>query len=159
MNDQMNMVSPENAPENVASTYALVQKKLGRVPNMYQVMANSPAVLKAYVSFQAALGEGLLNKQTAERIALAAAEKNHCSYCLSAHDFFGRKVGLSAEDIFDARSLRASDEKVNSTLAFVQKILESPGELSQNDLFVLREAGISDGEILEIVANSSTSII
>jgi uncharacterized peroxidase-related enzyme len=151
--NQMNLVSPESAPENVTVTYKLVHRNLGRVPNMYQVMANSPAVLNAYVAFQGALAGGMLNRQMAERIALATAEKNGCAYCLSAHDFFGRKIGLTSEDIADARSLQSNDKKVHEVLTFVRKMLEMPHVLTQDDLTTLRKVGFSDAEVLEIIAH------
>jgi AhpD family alkylhydroperoxidase len=60
-----------------------VARTLGRVPNMYGVMAQSPAVLEAYVQFSNALRKGSIGNTMAERIALAAAEYNGCSYCLN----------------------------------------------------------------------------
>ena len=35
-----------------------VQKKLGMTPNLMRTMANSPAVLEAYLAFSNALGKG-----------------------------------------------------------------------------------------------------
>lgn len=149
----MNLISAEAASENVKVNYELVAKKLGRVPNMYQVMANSPAVLSAYLKLQATLAEGSLSKQMAERIALATAEKNGCTYCLSAHDFLGRKAGLTTDDIQDARTFESADAKAHEALTFVQKMLEAPRQLGQDDLMTLREAGYSDSEVLEIIGN------
>ena len=37
-----------------------------------------------------ALGKGTLPAATRERIALAIAEINGCSYCLSAHSYLGK---------------------------------------------------------------------
>ena len=149
----MNQISPDEAPENVNAAYELVRAKLGRVPNMYQVMANSPAVLLAYVQLQSALAEGRLSKKIAESIALAAAEKNGCEYCLSAHDFLGRKVGLSSDDIFNARSFNSPDPRLQEALTFSRKLLSADDRPGEEDLIALRAAGYSDGEVLEIIAH------
>jgi AhpD family alkylhydroperoxidase len=69
-----------------------VRRKLGAVPNMFRLLANSPAVLEGYFSLDAALDKGALDARSRERIALAVAEINGCGYCLAAHTFVGRKV-------------------------------------------------------------------
>ncbi|MBI1767438.1 MAG: carboxymuconolactone decarboxylase family protein [Bacteroidetes bacterium] len=146
-------ISPEATSEAAKTTMEMVKKKLGRVPNMYQVMANSPAVLEAYVKFNGALSGGTLGNRMAELIALATAEANACSYCLSAHSFFGARIGLSEEQMLEGRSFYSPDEKMNAGLLFVKKMLETPKEISSADIEPLRAVGYSDGDILEIVAN------
>ncbi len=146
-------IKPEVASEAAKVTMEMVNKKLGRVPNMYQVMANSPAVLEAYVNLNGALSGGALGNKMAELIALATAETNTCSYCLSAHSFFGAKVGLSEEQILEGRAFHSQDEKMNAGLLFAKKVLETPKEISSADIEPLRSVGYSDGDILEIVAN------
>jgi uncharacterized peroxidase-related enzyme len=146
-------IALELASENAKATMEMVNKKLGRVPNMYQVMANSPAVLEAYVKFNGALSTGSLGNKMAELIALSTAEFNSCSYCLSAHNFFSTKVGLTEEQIKEGRAFHAQDEKTLAGLLFVKKILETPKSISTNDIEPLRNIGYSDGDILEIIAN------
>ena len=55
------------------------------VPNMFRVVANSPAALTGYLQLSAASAQGGLGTATLERIALAVAEINGCDYCLAAH--------------------------------------------------------------------------
>lgn len=146
-------IKPEVASEAAKVTMDIVSKKLGRVPNMYQVMANSPSVLEAYVKFNGALSGGTLGNKMAELIALATAETNTCSYCLSAHSFFGAKVGLSEDQMLEGRSFRSQDKKMNAGLLFAKKMLDNPKDISNADIEPLRNVGYSDGDILEIVAN------
>lgn len=146
-------IKPEEASEAAKAAMEMVNKKLGRVPNMYQVMANSPAILEAYVKFNGALSSGTLGNKMAELIALATAEKNSCSYCLSAHSFFGAKVGLTEEQMLEGRLFHSQDEKMNTGLLFAKKMLDNPKEISSADIEPLRNVGYSDGDILEIVAN------
>lgn len=150
---KIKVITPESASEAAKATMEMVNKKLGRVPNMYQVMANSPAVLEAYVKFNGALSGGTLGNKMAELIALATAETNNCSYCLSAHSFFGARVGLSEVQMLEGRAFYSQDKKMDMGLLFAKKMLETPKEISNEDIEPLRNAGYSDGEILEIVAN------
>jgi uncharacterized peroxidase-related enzyme len=129
------------------------QNKLGRVPNMYRVMAHSPAVLEAYQQFAAALTKGSIGAKMMERIALATAEFNQCSYCLSAHSFLGVKAGLQEAETLQARTFHAEDEKTAAALQFAKQLLSDPAGLSPDVLRGLRQKGFTDGEILEVIAN------
>jgi uncharacterized peroxidase-related enzyme len=149
----MKVIETETAADAAKTSLEMVAKKLGRIPNMYSVMANSPATLEAYIKFNTALSGGTLGNKMAEMIALATAESNACSYCLSAHTFFGKKVGLSDEEIDEARDFFSNDEKIQASLAFVKKLLETPQEISKTDITPLQKVGYSNGDILEIIAN------
>lgn len=155
----MKTISEENAPTNAQITMAKVKKKLGRVPNMYKVMANSPAILSAYVEYSTALSSGSLCPQLVELIASATAEYNKCSYCLSAHQFLGQKVGLSKEEILEGRSFRSDRDKVTEALNFSKKMLQEPDSISKDNLLTLRSVGFTDGEILEIIGNVVRNIL
>ena len=69
-----------------------VKKQLGVVPNMFRLISNSPAALEGYLGLSGALNKGPLPAPTRERIALAVAEENGCSYCLSAHSYLGKNL-------------------------------------------------------------------
>ena len=143
----------ENAPDAAKASLDMVAKKLGRVPAMYRVMSNSPAVLDSYVKFNGALSTGSLGNKMAELIALSTAESNGCAYCLSAHTYLGKMVGLSEADIDKGRDFVSDDPKIQQGLSFAKKLLEYPREISNADVEPLRQAGYSDGQILEIIAN------
>jgi alkylhydroperoxidase family enzyme len=53
-----------------------VEAKLKITPNMTRVMANSPAVLEAYLGFSGALSHGTLDAKLREEIALEVGEQN-----------------------------------------------------------------------------------
>jgi alkylhydroperoxidase family enzyme len=72
------VVDPGSSTGKAHDLLAAVQKKLGLVPNMTRVMANSPAVLEAYIGFSGALDRASLDAKTRERLALGTAEANQC---------------------------------------------------------------------------------
>lgn len=130
-----------------------VEKKLGMVPNMMRTMANSPAVLEAYLGFSSALGRGALSTKLREQIALAVGEANNCQYCLAAHTVLGEKAGLSDAEIADSRQGSSADRKIGAALDFARTIVRERGRVSDEDVERLRHAGFDDGGIAEIVAN------
>ena len=135
-----------------------VQKKLGLVPNMTRVMVNSPAVLEAYIAFSGALDGGSLNAKIRERIALGTAEANQCNYCLSAHSTIGKLVGLSDAEVLESRRAQAADVKPAAALQLSRALVEKRGAVSEADVDAARKAGLTDGEIAEVVALTALNI-
>jgi uncharacterized peroxidase-related enzyme len=129
-----------------------VKQKFGMVPNIMQTMAHAPAVLGAYLDMAGALGESSLSPQLRERLALAVAETNRCTYCLAAHATVGGMLGLDAQAIADSRRGTAADPADAAALAFARRLVEGRGWVDDADLTRLRDAGFGDGAILEIVA-------
>jgi len=145
------IIAPEEAKGKARGLLSDVLKKLGLVPNMTRVMANSPATLEAYLQFSSALERGSLDAKFRERIALETAEANQCEYCLSAHAAIGKMVGLDDGEILDSRQAYAKDAKANAALHFSRLVVEKRGAVSESDIETARKGGLTDGEIAEVV--------
>ncbi|MCI5078185.1 peroxidase-related enzyme [Oricola sp.] len=129
-----------------------VEKQLGVVPNMFRLIASSPAALQGYTANNAALAK-TLDVKTRERIALAVAEVNGCDYCLSAHSYLGMNMAkISGEEIALNRMGRSGDPKADAAVRFATGVVRDRGRVTDLDIAALRDAGFSDGQIVEIVA-------
>ena len=151
-------IDPATATGKAKDLLTAVKGKLGLVPNMTRVMANSPAVLEAYLGFSGALGGGLLDAKTRESLALVTAQQNQCDYCLSAHSAIGKMVGLNPQQIAASRDGKAENPKTTAALVFSQRVVETRGAVTTSDLAAVREAGFNDGEIAEILAHVALNI-
>lgn len=151
-------VNRDTAPPATAELLAGVQKKMGGVPNIIATMAQSTAVANAYLGFSQALASGSLSARLREQIALVVGEFNGCDYCVSAHTALGKKAGLSEQETCDARRATAADEKESLALQFARQIVSSRGVVADEDFERVRQAGYTDGEIAEIVANVALNI-
>lgn len=151
-------VDPNAADPATAELLGSVKKKLGTVPNLVATMANSPAVAKAYLGFSQALAGGTLSAKLREQIALAVSESNSCNYCLAAHTALGKKVGLSEQEACDARRAISEDQTVQVALDFAHKLVQDRGIVGDADVERLRNAGYTDGQIGEIVANVALNV-
>lgn len=145
-------VDPNTASGPTKELLDAVKAKLGKVPNMLRAMAHSPAVLDAYLSLSGALGKGALSVRTREAIALAVGQANQCQYCVSAHTLLAKKAGLSDSDATAARTGESSDPKIAAALRFAVALNKHQGRVGNAELAAARSAGLSDGEIGEIVA-------
>jgi AhpD family alkylhydroperoxidase len=93
-----------------------------------------------------------------EQIALISAEVNGCAYCASAHTAIGKMVGLGEDAILAARRGRSIDERTDAALKFARNLIVSRGEVSDADVRAVKDAGFSDGEVGELVANVALNI-
>jgi uncharacterized peroxidase-related enzyme len=129
-----------------------VKAKLGSVPNLFRLLAVSPAALEGYLGLSGALGKGSLDARTRERIALAVAEFNGCGYCTSAHAFIGKNMaGLTDAEIAANRSGSSTDARAAAAVSFAVRVVETRGQVSDADVASIRLAGYSDAEVVEIV--------
>ena len=150
---RLNTVDPTRAEGKAKALLDAVKSKMGVVPNLTKVMANSPAVLEAYLGFAGAMSGGTLPAKVKELLALDVGQVNGCEYCLSAHTFLGKRAGLTEEQIVSGRKGTSEDPKTAAALAFARKLLTTRGRATDADLTAVRDAGYTDGEIAEIVAH------
>lgn len=147
------------APEASRPLLSQVEKQLGTVPNLFRLVAVSPAALEGYLGLSGALGKGRLPAATRERIALAVAEYNGCGYCLSAHTYLGTNLArLSDEEIAQNRAGRSTDAKADAAVRFALKVAETRGRVGTEDLTGLRTAGYEDAQVIEIVQHVALNI-
>lgn len=151
-------VEQNTADAATAELLGSVKKKLGTVPNIVATMANSPAVAKAYLGFSQALSAGTLPARLREQIALVVGETNGCGYCVAAHTALGKRAGLSEGETCNARRATSQNEKERVALEFARKVVQERGVVADADVEQLRQAGYTDGEVGEIVANVALNI-
>lgn len=156
--NRLTPIDPAQATGKTQQLFAGVQAKLGGVPNLFRVLGAAPAALQGYLDFSGALAAGSFNAKLREQVALAVAESNLCSYCLSAHAFLGSKAGLGEQALVDARQATASDPKTDAILKLARSIVVRRGEISDTDLQQARGAGLSDAEIVETTAHVALNI-
>ena len=151
-------VDPDQATGGLRRLFAEIRAKFALVPNLFRVLANAPAALEGLMGLSAALARGALDEKTREQLALAIAESNLCAYCLSGHTAMAAKIGLSRVEIDDAIRASAADARTDAILKLARSIVVQRGELSDADLGRARAGGLSDGEIVETVANVALNI-
>nr|MBP9733898.1 carboxymuconolactone decarboxylase family protein [Candidatus Omnitrophota bacterium] len=60
MSNRIQAIDPAAAAGKSRELMDGIQKGIGKVPNIFRGMANSPATLQAYLGFSGALKEGVL---------------------------------------------------------------------------------------------------
>jgi uncharacterized peroxidase-related enzyme len=144
-------VTKEKAMPEVREIYQNIEKKLGRIPNIFLNMGNSPAVLQGFFALSDAADKTSLSPKLREQIALVVSQTNDCNYCLSAHSAIAKSTGLNEESILQARRGEAQDLKTQAILRFAKAIVDKKGHLSSSEVEKLKDAGVSDRELVEII--------
>src|SRR5947208_119844 len=104
-------VVPETATPDEAAALQKIREAWGGVPNLWAVIARSPALTEAVLAFGRALEKGVFSGAISEQLAIAVANEDRCPYCLAGHTAAGLARGLDAEAVADARA-RSEERRV-----------------------------------------------
>lgn len=142
------------AADELAATRAM----LGSTPNMFTTAAQAPAALAALNGFFAALAKGSIGGPVGERVAIAIAQENGCGYCLSAHTALGRMHKVDPAELAAARRGASNDARAQAAITFALAIVRTKGRVDDATLAAARLAGLSDQELVELVAHAALNI-
>jgi len=144
--------SPETAPEQSRDVMASVASKFGFIPNIYGVLAESPAVIKAYTSMTALLGSTSFSPAEQQLMLLTISASNKCEYCVAAHTLVGKRFSLDEDAIDAVRAGRAiADPRLNALHGFTKSVVESRGNVTATEVDDFIAAGFSKAQTLEVV--------
>ena len=143
--------TPEDTPAEAQSILDGIRKQFGFAPGMFDTLAANPAVLEIVMTLQGSIGR-LLDAKTRHTIALAVSHSNDCDYCQALHTYVSSEFGgMSTDDIELARTGSSTDPRRAAVARFVQRVIETRGQVDDADIAAVRTAGYSDAEILAIV--------
>ncbi|MEM1071588.1 MAG: carboxymuconolactone decarboxylase family protein [Planctomycetota bacterium] len=153
--------TPESAPE-MAETFEAIEGSFGFVPNLTAVMAESPALLNAYLSTQQILGEqGALTPQESNVVQLTIAKLNGCQYCVNGHGMVGEM--MLGQDPGEIKSLRKGsslgDAKHEALRVFTESVHELRGRVTDAQLDEFYAAGYTREHALEVIANIAAKVM
>jgi uncharacterized peroxidase-related enzyme len=146
-------LAPHDTDPATAGTLAAVKRAVGMVPNLYATLAKAPAALNALLAVNEAVSAGGLSAKEREIVALATSQANGCQYCLSAHTVLGKNAGLRLEETRLARAGQGADARAAAIAAFAKALIEQHGSVSEQALDGFKRAGLSERDLLEVIAN------
>ena len=140
--------------------YAQIKKAIGSVPNTFAaIAAHGPAALKSVLAADAVLAAGTLTKRDQEVIKLVISAAGGCDYCVAAHSYLAKLVGVKPEALKQIREGQASgDAKRDALVRFVRKLAQSSGTVNDEDFAAIKAAGYSDAQLVEISLAFATTV-
>jgi uncharacterized peroxidase-related enzyme len=150
------LIEEEEATGDVARIYADIKRdlQLPIVPNHLKALAVSPAALTTYWDFTRSFYQNTtLPDSLTSMILFAVAERANCQYCSASHELTCRTLGVDEETL---RSLaddlgNVSPQRVQAVIEFAIKVTEDPQGLVAEDYERVREQGVTDEELVEII--------
>jgi uncharacterized peroxidase-related enzyme len=142
-----------DAPEGTKPVLENLKKQLGITPNLFATIGHSPEALSMLLSAMETLGKGQLSAREIEAVNIHASELNGCGYCVSAHVPLGRRAGMSPDEVSAVRQGRGATEREQAILDLVRRVVRTGGIGAGRELASAREAGLSDREVVEVLAH------
>ena len=135
----------------VAAAYERDRSALGYVANYTRVFGHRPAVLTAWQGLNGAV-KASMEPRRYELATLAAALRLRSSYCALAHGTVLAERHVGVEAIPDLVSGSAPLEPVDAAvMRLADKVAAGAADMTAEDLRELRELGLPDAEILDVV--------
>lgn len=125
----------ESAPAASRAALEATATKYGFLPNIFGVLAESPAAAQAYVGITNVLEQSVLTPVEQQVVALTVSTANSCTYCVGAHSTVAQMVQMPEQTLAELRDQRAlSEVKLNALRGLVLSVLYGGGRVSEQDL-------------------------
>jgi AhpD family alkylhydroperoxidase len=155
---RLRVTDPNGPGKETGDLMEETKTTFGSIPAMGRIIASSPSVVQGYLAFAEALNRGELSPTLRAQIALVVAEVNASQECLRRHAADSKDLGLIETAIQAAGDAGASNARTEVALRFVRNLVAYRADLTDEERNALKEAGFSDAEIVEIVANVALNI-
>jgi uncharacterized peroxidase-related enzyme len=129
-----------------------IQKKIGKVPNLYATIGYSAPALKGMLDYEATLtGSNIFTAKEREAINLIVSQVNACDYCLAAHTAIAQMKGYTKDETVLIRKGIAKDMKLNTIILLARFIAQNKGkaEAALTDAFF--SAGYDEAALIELI--------
>ena len=142
----------DTAPAAAKEILSGAKQSLGFVPNLYAVMAEAPALLKAYTTLSRILDETSFSATERQVVLLAASYVNNCEYCVAAHSAIAGMQKVPNDVVKAIRDGQPiSDKKLEALRRFTAAVVTLRGWPSEADTQAFLAAGYGPAQILEVV--------
>jgi uncharacterized peroxidase-related enzyme len=127
-----------------------MRNSLGKIPNLYTVLANSENALEAYLDLEG-MPTSLTNKQV-EAVNLAVSEVNKCVYCLSAHTVVAKMSGFTDKQAAELREGKASfDPSLDILVKMARDLTVKRGHIAPALVEEFLKAGYSKENLVDVI--------
>ena len=129
---RLGYVEPEDAQPFVKKLF----EKVGMVPNLYCMMANSAMSFDGFIKLNASLEGARLEKRYREMIYLATSQLNGCEYCQASHTATSveHKI-LTSEECLQARRRQSPDPRADALLKLTDEVVTKRGHVTDEVLW------------------------
>lgn len=130
-----------------------VEKKMGKIPNLYATIGYSSSALKSMLETEASLAhDSSYTAKEREAINLIVSQVNKCDYCLAAHTTLAKMRGFTEEDTLEIRKGSFSEAKLDAVIKLADSIANNKGNAGNGALENFFNAGYDEKALVELTA-------
>jgi uncharacterized peroxidase-related enzyme len=99
-------------------------------------------------------GDSGLSRPEREMIAVVVSVANRCEYCIAAHSAALRKLTKDpplADAVASDHKTAPVEPRTRSILDFARKLTLSPSAMTEEDIVTLRQHGLTDEDVMDVV--------
>ena len=142
----------DSAPSDSRPLLEGIRRGFGFVPNLFAVIAESPAALRGALSIHEAFAAGSLTPAEQQLVMLAVSEANECAFCMAAHSTFAAGMKVAPALVAAVRARKPlGDAKLDALVVFTRKVVEQRGWVEERELATFLEAGYSRAQVIEVL--------
>ncbi len=153
-------IEPPAAEGRLKKTYDRLRGPDGQIDNILTAHSLRPHTLEGHMALYKSVLHHAGNKvsrRLLEAIGVYVSHLNGCAYCVE-HHYAGlcrllddpERGPAIRRSLEDERPGRAFSGPALAALKYAARLTHDPGRIEEADIAALRQAGFSDGEILEI---------
>jgi uncharacterized peroxidase-related enzyme len=148
-------VPEESDDPQVTELLEWVTEVEGQVPNHFRLELHFPEHFKAWLTWVRVLwDEGELTFEEVQHVGIAVSKANECAYCAGSFCAVlehGGEVDRGAVEDYMRRGIATLDARGRVLVEFAVKADLSPHEVTQADVDRLREVGLTERGIVQLV--------
>ena len=147
------IVSDEDASSDAAELFEADRARFGYVPNFTRLFALRPDVYRAWRQLVEAVA-GSMDHRRYELATLSAATRLRSTYCALAHGTVLAERYFepsSVRDLVAERRAAPIDEVDAAVMDLAEKVVDDATSVLPADIERLRELGLTEAEILDVV--------
>jgi uncharacterized peroxidase-related enzyme len=146
-------VEADQAEGKTKEVYDQILRERGHVANIFLVQGAEPGILRHHLNMYVDLmiAPGPLTREEREMIAVIVSAANHSAYGAIHHSEALESVDKDPSALYNlVKELTAKKEspREKAILAYAAKLTLDPKAVTEDDIKDLRDAGLTDGEIL-----------
>ena len=153
----LHTVPPEEAAGKVKALYDEDLAALGYVASYTRAFSGRPEVLRAWPALKDAITSGM-DPRLYELATVATATAIRSSYCrlvngrILATRYYPAELAVSIAENDEPAALDAADAAV---IRFARKVAQEAEKVTQEDVDELRDLGLSDADVFNIILASA----
>jgi AhpD family alkylhydroperoxidase len=149
---RVRLLERDQVMPEIAAVYDALLAARGVVPNMFKVLAHTPAIAPAVAGFlKPLLADGALRGWYKELVAVRVSRQNASEYAIRAHSISARQKGATEEQISGVADFENGPYSAKEKLGFrLADKLHEGSKAVDDSIFAELHANFSEPELVEL---------